>query len=221
MALELMDEHEQSEVVRKWLKDNIGTMLWGVIGGLLLVSGYEYWNRYTRDRQEQAEAQYASYTEALGKKDDAAAAAIAKELGDKFPSSAYASFAALHQSEQAMTKGDAKAASEQLEFVRSHGKLPEMSELATLRLARLQLSQNQADQALKLVGTLKPDAYKALALELKGDALVALKRVDEARTAYDEALTASDSAAPTRAFLEMKRNELGSAPATAPTKAGS
>jgi len=87
--------------------------------------------------------------------------------------------------------------------------------------ARLQLSQNRADEALKLLGALKPDAYKALALELKGDALVALKRVDEARTAYDEALTASDSAAPTRAFLEMKRNELGNASATAPTKAGS
>ena len=68
MAIELMDEHEQSEVVRKWLKDNLGTMLWGVIGGLLLVSGYEYWQRYSRDRQEKAEAQYATYAESLDKK---------------------------------------------------------------------------------------------------------------------------------------------------------
>ena len=223
MAIELMDEHEQSEVVRKWLKDNVGTMLWGVIGGLLLVSGYEYWQRYTADRQEQAEGQYATYTESLEKKDDATALAIAKELREKYPSSAYASFAALRQSEQALAKNDAKAATEHLEFVRKNAKLPELSELATLRLARLQLSQGQPDQVLKLLGELKPEAHRALALELKGDALMALKRTDEARTAYDEALTALDATAPTRPFLEMKRNELGNAPAPAPApeKAGS
>src|SRR5436190_3501198 len=195
MAIELMDEHEQSEVVRKWLRDNIGTMLWGVIGGLLLVSGYEYWQRYSRDRQEQAEAQYASYNEAIEKKDDAGSAAIAKELADKFPNSAYASFAALRQSEAALAKGDAKGAVERLEFVRTHAKLTELSELATLRLARVQIAQGQAEAALKLVNELKPDAYRALALEIKGDALVALKRTDEARTAYDDAPTALDSAA--------------------------
>jgi predicted negative regulator of RcsB-dependent stress response len=225
MAIELMDEHEQSEVVRKWLKDNVGTMLWGVIGGLLLVSGYEYWQRYARDRQEQAEAQYVSYTQALEKKDESAAPQLAALLRDKFPSSAYASFAALRESEQALAKGDAKAAAADLEFVRGHAKLPELTELATIRLARLQLAQGQADQALKLVGELKPEAYRALALEIKGDALRALKREAEARTAYDDALTVLDSAAPNRSYLEMKRNELGDAPAPAPapapTKAGS
>jgi predicted negative regulator of RcsB-dependent stress response len=99
--------------------------------------------------------------------------------------------------------------------VRAHAKLPELAELATLRLARLQLAQGQADQALKLVGELKADAHRALALELKGDALTALKRTDEARTAYDEALTALDATAPTRPYLEMKRNELGNATAAA------
>jgi predicted negative regulator of RcsB-dependent stress response len=221
MALELMDEHEQSEVVRKWLKDNLGTMLWGVIGGLLLVSGYEYWQRYARDRQEQAESQYRSYTEALEKKDESAAPQVAKLLREKYANSAYASFAALRESEQSLAKGDAKTAVADLEFVRGNAKLPELGELATIRLARVQLAQGQPDQALKLVGEIKPDAYRALALELKGDALVALKREAEARTAYDDALTALDATAPNRPYLEMKRNELGTAHATEPTKAGS
>ena len=49
-----------------------------VVCGLLLVSGYEYWQRYSRDRQEQAESQYRSYTEALEKKDESAAMAPGK-----------------------------------------------------------------------------------------------------------------------------------------------
>jgi predicted negative regulator of RcsB-dependent stress response len=46
--------------------------------------------------------------------------------------------------------------------------------------------------------------------ELRGDALVALGRKDEARTAYTDALTNLDANAPNHAFLEMKLNDLGS-----------
>jgi predicted negative regulator of RcsB-dependent stress response len=221
MAIELMDEHEQSEVVRKWLKENLGTMLWGVIGGLLLVGGWEYWQRFNRDRQEQAELQYISFTDAMERKDDSAAQQLVKLLKEKFPRAAYTNFALLRVAEEAVAKGDANAAADALEFVRANAKLDEVRELATLRLARARLAQGQPDQSLKLLGELKPEAFKAMALELKGDALAALKRDAEARSAYDEALTALDATAPTRPYLEMKRNDLAAAAAApAPVKAG-
>jgi predicted negative regulator of RcsB-dependent stress response len=207
--------------VRKWLKENLGTMLWGVIGGLLLVGGWEYWQRFNRDRQEQAELQYISFTDAMERKDDSAAQQLVKLLKEKFPRAAYTNFALLRVAEEAVAKGDANAAADALEFVRANAKLDEVRELATLRLARARLAQGQPDQSLKLLGELKPEAFKAMALELKGDALAALKRDAEARSAYDEALTALDATAPTRPYLEMKRNDLAAAAAApAPVKAG-
>jgi len=45
--------------------------------------------------------------------------------------------------------------------------------------------------------------------ELRGDALAALGRKHEARAAYTDALTNLDPNAANRAFVEMKRNDLG------------
>jgi len=228
MAIELLDEHEQSEVVRKWLKDNASTILWGVIGGLVLVGGMNYWDRYQRDRQEQAEDQYLAYTEALAGKDEKAIQAAEQAIRDKHPGAAYASFAALETADTQLVAGKADDAAAELEFVRKNAPSAELKELATLRLARLRVSQGKAQDALTLIGTLKPEAFKPIALEIKGDALVALDRGAEARTAYDEALTVLDATSGTRAFLEMKRNELSAAvpapvaatPTPTPAKSG-
>ena len=38
MSLEMMDEHERSERVRRWLHENSGSLLGGVAAGLLCFS---------------------------------------------------------------------------------------------------------------------------------------------------------------------------------------
>lgn len=220
MAIELLDEHEQSEVVRKWLADNLGSILWGIIGGLVLVAGYQFWMKLSTERQEQAQIQYLSLVEAADKKDDAQVAQIGKVLREKFPRSPYASFAAMREADTLIAQGKPDEGAQLLEFAREHAKLDELKELVTLRLARVRLAQGQADAALKLLDGDAAETFKAVRLELRGDALVALHREAEARTAYEQALTLVDAAAPNRQLLEMKSNELAAAapaPATPPT----
>jgi predicted negative regulator of RcsB-dependent stress response len=215
MAIELLDEHEQSEVVRKWLAENLGSILWGVIGGLVLIAGYQFWNRMSTERQEQAQLQYATLTEAVEKKDEAQAQSIGKLLREKYPRSPYASYSAMREAENLVGAGKLDEAAALYNFVRDNARLDELKELASLRLARVRLSQGKADETLKLVDALKPDAYKAVAQELRGDALVALHRENEARNAYEAALTALDATAPNRTALEMKNNELAAAASVA------
>lgn len=215
MAIELLDEHEQSEVVRKWLGENLGSILWGIIGGLVLIAGYQFWNRMSTERQEQAQLQYATLTEAVEKKDEAQAQAIGKELREKFPRSPYASYAAMREAENLVGTAKLDEAVTLYAFVRDNARLDELKELATLRLARVKLSQGKADEALKIVDAMKPEAYKAVAQELRGDTLVALHRENEARNAYEAALTALDANAPNRNALEMKNNELAAAASAA------
>src|SRR5690348_10321741 len=137
------------------------------------------------ERQEEAQLQYATLTEAVEKKDEAQAQSIGKMLREKFPRSPYASFSAMREAENLVGAGKLDEASALYGFVRDNARLDELKELATLRLARVKLSQDKGDEALKLVDALKPDAYKAVAQELRGDVLVALHRENEARNAYE------------------------------------
>jgi predicted negative regulator of RcsB-dependent stress response len=88
----------------------------------------------------------------------------------------------------------------------------------------VRLAQGQADAALKLLDGLPKGDYAALAGEARGDVLTQLGRNDDARAAYQEALSHLDPQAPNRAFVQMKLDNLAStaaAPAAAKETSGS
>ena len=46
MAIDdLLDEHEQSEKVRTWLKDNAVGLIGGIALGLALIGGWQWWQK--------------------------------------------------------------------------------------------------------------------------------------------------------------------------------
>jgi predicted negative regulator of RcsB-dependent stress response len=59
------------------------------------------------------------------------------------------------------------------------------------------------------------DEYSALSGEIRGDAFAKLGRVDDARAAYQDALSHLDPQAPNRNFVQMKLDDLAAAPAKA------
>ncbi|MGB2789536.1 MAG: tetratricopeptide repeat protein, partial [Dokdonella sp.] len=54
MAFEVLDEHEQGELVRKWVRANAMSILIGITIGLLLIFGFQQWK--ARQLQTQGEA---------------------------------------------------------------------------------------------------------------------------------------------------------------------
>jgi predicted negative regulator of RcsB-dependent stress response len=79
---------------------------------------------------------------------------------------------------------------------------------ARLRLGRLHMSAKEFDAALVLTRQKSMDGFAGEYLELRGDALRALNRLDEARQAYREALT-HVGANNYRTTLQMKLDDLG------------
>jgi predicted negative regulator of RcsB-dependent stress response len=69
-------------------------------------------------------------------------------------------------------------------------------------------AQGKNEQALKIL-EVEQGSFKATYLEVKGDILVALKRTDEARSAYDQALQAYAVIGANAQILRVKRNDLG------------
>jgi predicted negative regulator of RcsB-dependent stress response len=212
MALELMDEHEKGEHVRAWLRQNGGAISSGVLLGLLLIFGWQWWQGSQARHRETAAIQYQTLSDALARKETDTVTAIADELGNKYDDTPYAALAALQVADLKLAAGDAAAAVKSLERVNALAPDDKaLTALANLRRARVLLGSGDAAAALALAESLPEKHYAGLAAELRGDALHALKRDEEAREAYRAALTELDTGAPTRRIVEMKLSDLGGA----------
>ena len=209
MAFDVLDEHEQGELVQKWLRENVFSIIIGVALGLLLIFGWQQWNSHRGAHRLDASAQYDAFSSALDKKNNDAAKQIADKLQSDYSDTPYAVLAALRMADADQAKGDAAGAQAMLESAYQHAGVDALKTLSGLYLARSELAQNKAQDALKLLESLPALGYSSLRDELRGDALAALGRKDDARNAYTDALTNLDPNAPNRSFIEMKRNDLG------------
>ena len=79
-------------------------------------------------------------------------------------------------------------------------------------MARVELARDKADAALAQLDRVAKADYPSMASELRGDVLLKLGRQEDARAAYEEALSHLDGMSSERNLLEMK---LGNLPASA------
>jgi len=211
MAFEVLDEHEQGELVQKWLRENVLTILVGVGLGLVLIFGWQQWRSHRARHDLEAATQYEVLSSNEEKKDYDAVKQIAAKLKSDYPSTPYAVMAAMLEANLSAERADLETAHASLDWAYQHAGNDALKALAGLRLARVEIAQTKAQDALALIDKLPASAYTAQIGELRGDALVALGRKDEARTAYTDALANLDPNSPNRAFVEMKLNDLGGA----------
>jgi predicted negative regulator of RcsB-dependent stress response len=196
MAIDdLLDEHEQSERVRSWLRNNGAGLLGGVALGLAVIFGWQWWQKSQLGQQEQAYQDYQTAVEGLAKNDlkqaKTAVDALAKE------DEVYADVAGLQLAKAQVQAGERDAAIATL-----RGLTPDASlqPLVNLRLARLLIDSGKHDEALKLLDK----AVDASSLEVRGDALFATGKAKEAQDAYTRALTTLDVASAQRRIVELK-----------------
>jgi predicted negative regulator of RcsB-dependent stress response len=201
MALdEILDEHEQSERVRAWLRRNGAGLIGGIALGLAAVGGWKWWEGQQQAEQAAMSARYQTIVESLAAGDLAQQARIASLEGT------YRTLASLSLANAQLAKNDRDAAITTLRGIRADDAA--LRSMVSGRLARLLVDAGKADEALKLLA----DADTALALEVRGDAQFALGRNDQARESYQKALTRLEVDAPQRRLLELKLTQVGGTP---------
>ena len=217
MAFDDYDEFEQSEQVRKWLRENGLSIVVGVVLALALIFGWRQWQEHKANREVQAASQFAVIQNAVQSDNKQAMAAALADLQKNYADSAYAALGSAATAEYDVGKDDLKPAAQNLQWAVSHSKQPALKSLFTLRLARVLIAQDQAQQALKELAGIPSGQYAALSAELRGDALLKLGKSSEARDAYQQAMAKldKDNDAPARHALQMKLDNL-SQPAAAP-----
>ena len=204
-----MDEHEQGELVRSWLRQNGGAIFGGIAIGLAGILGWQWWQHGKSQHRLDASTTYQALQEAVERKDTPAVDQLAAELNGKFADTPYGAMGLLRLAEQKLAQGDADAAQTALTDAARVAQMPALTALANLRLARLQLGAGKAQEALDSLARVPSGDYAGLVAETRGDALLALGRADEAQAAYQDALTALDTGAPNRFIVEMKLADMG------------
>ncbi len=208
MSFEAIDEHERSQQLKEWLRKNVGTLFISISAALALIAGYHYWQSLKVTNALKAAESFEQLAKTLEDKDKAKTEAMIKSFKASGEKGGFAVMTALSQAQTASAEKNDKAADEAFAWAQSAANTVELKALVDLRVARVKLARGESEAALKIAQAITAKGFNALAGELRGDALLALKRPAEAFKEYDAALTEMDTAAAGRATLEMKRDDL-------------
>lgn len=213
MARELNDD-EQLDELKGWWK-RYGNLISTIV---LLVAaaffGWQAWHNY--QARKVAEASYTFDQLLMLTADNAKLDNAGRDQADKLVSqlttdygrNLYADMARLIQARIAVDSGELDKAIAALKGEINDGSQSYFVGTARINLARLQIERQHFEDALATLNGAIPEALASRKLETKGDALRGLKRFEEARTAYRQAMTKADELHMPQYGLQLKLDDL-------------
>lgn len=211
-------EEEQIEAIKRWWRENGKFVIAGLVIGLGAVVGWRWWHSHQQHRAEVASAKHSELMDATQAGNTDKAEAAGKVLLSDYPSTPYASQAALDLAGQEVTHGKLDQAADHLAWILAHSDDAALKRVARLRLAQVLLAQDKADAALQKLAQTDAGKFQALYDETRGDAYVALQKFDKAREAYSASLNELESGQGDRNLLQMKIDNLPGAKVAENTK---
>lgn len=226
MTVEDLSEKEQIEAIRAWWQENGWFVTGGLVLGVAILVGWNWWQNYQQTTRVEASAIYETLAGEVDAGELEAAEAAASDLYDNYAATPYAALARLAMAKLYMEKGrDQDAAGELTALLEVRGN-PELRLVGRLRLARIYLYQDKPQEVIDLLSGYGDTSFSARYDELLGDAYAALGQIAEASAAYERAMM-DDAMEPTvnRALIQMKLADLpdqdGGGPMAADTDSGS
>ena len=207
MAIDdLLDEHEQSERVRSWLRSNAAGLIGGVGLGLAGIVGWHWWQGQQQGAQMSANARYA---QAVAEFDAGQVPADKGRAKIEAVSKGNPTLGALAALQLAKAQVDGGKRDDAIATLRGlHDLDPAMRSVVRERLARLLIDAGKGKEALALLD----DARDPTMLAIRGDAQFALGDRAKAREAYAKALGLVDVGDPQHRLLQLKLIEAGGTP---------
>ncbi len=197
-------DEERVEQIKKWWAENGNYLIAGIVLGLGILVGWNYWQQHKVEHAGEGAALYAQVQNGIASKTNinGQAAQLQGEFGD----TPYALLAKLQLAKGYVAEGKWPLAESSLREVAVEGADLLVADLARVRLARVLLADGKPDEALKELDAVANNAFVSLREEARGDALVAKGETDKARDAYAKALLSAGGRAD---FLQLKKDDLG------------
>ncbi len=203
--VEIYDQHEQGEIVKKWLKENGSAMVIGLLvafGGLF---GFKQWSAWQLAQKHGASTEFIVMSELLNEEQLDAAMANYQALKDDYSGSPYATLAALQMARARVEVGQFDLAIKLYRDVVDSGTPMALSVIARGRLARLLNDQGEPDEALEMLdGAQDITGFEARYAEIRGDIYYARGEIENAITAYQLALDTLEAGVGDKTTLALK-----------------
>jgi predicted negative regulator of RcsB-dependent stress response len=186
---DLLSEKEQIDQMRAWWSDYGNYVIGGIVLGALALFGWNYYGDSTREMQTEASSLYGDLAGEIDDGDLDEAEALYGQLVSDYGDSAYAAQGRLVMARMYMDQNRDEDAADTLRDLLASTAGDEFKQVARLRLAKILLYQDEPQQVIDLLDAAnEDDAFAARYDEVRGDAYVALERVEDARAAYERAL---------------------------------
>ena len=211
MSVHDLEEQERIDAIKAWWKQHGNTVTLGVALFAAVMAGIQGWRWYQQKQNVEAAAVYQAVQAGAQTGDVKKVREAAGTIMEKYPSTAYATRAALEAARSNYESGDAKSAKAQLQWAIEHASEAQARDVARLRLAGVLLDEKNYAESMKLLDTKHDAAFDGLYADMKGDVLAAQGKMGEARTAYQTALSKIDENSAYRKFVELKQDGLGEA----------
>ncbi|MEW5756037.1 MAG: tetratricopeptide repeat protein [Pseudomonadota bacterium] len=198
-------EQEQLDTLRNFWKENGKSLIAGVLIGLGALFAYQLWQQNRHAELDQASAAYLEMLDnvVLGKWDE-----VEKGGGvivGQYADTVYAQLAALNLATAKFEQGDKVAARAHLRWVIDKADLPELKNMAKLRLAKILIGEGQSEEAIKWLNEITDASFASLVSETLGDAYVRSNEPAKAKEAYQKALdTIGEGGSTRQSILNLK-----------------
>ncbi|HSW71251.1 MAG TPA: tetratricopeptide repeat protein [Gammaproteobacteria bacterium] len=203
-----LTEQEQVEQLKKLLKTYGIPALVGILIGIAIFYGWNYYQVYRSRVLSHASGVYDEMLTDRAQNNVQETQIQAEKLLRHYPATPYGEIAALVLAREAVNKQNYPEAIKQFTRVEKQGLSPSIRQVARLRLARLFLEQQKPEAALSELKKIEDQSYSGLIDEVRGDAYLAKNQTSEARQAYQQALQELPQAEEIRPLLQMKLNNL-------------
>ncbi|MDA9993966.1 tetratricopeptide repeat protein [Burkholderiales bacterium] len=210
MATFDLDEQEQLDALQQFWR-SYGRIVMAVVLAVVVGFGSTKWWEY----QNRTEAQSASATfnklEAVQTVEDIALmSSLSEEIISEYGDTYYADLARLNLAKTEVDVGNSDEAIKLLRGVVDDSRDSSLVALARLRLAALYVMTEQFDLAMSALDGDADAAMSGLFADIRGDIYAAQDLHDEARGAYQEALSLLQEGNPWVDIVQIKIDSLGS-----------
>jgi len=201
-------DDQQVVALKKWWKENGTSLLVGLLVGVSALFGWRYYDEQNNIHSVQASDLYMQVMQSvkLNIVDDKTID-INNTLINDYSGTPYAALSSLALAKTEYERGNVDLAVSQLELAVKYATDDVTKQIASLRLASVLIEQEKFEEVLVLLNAPHDAAFDAQYEELRGDMYMAKNEIDQARVAYDKAISLQGPA--TGKWLKLKRQNLG------------
>lgn len=211
MAVELYDEHEQSERVRKWIREFAPAIVLGLVLAFAGIFGFRQW----QDHQSGQRVLAAEYFEIVRQELELQGLEAAEEqyqaMRDAVGRNAYVGLTGLHLASAYVNDGRLAPAEQIYRDILDQRRLRSLWPVATLRLVRVLEAQGEIEAALELLQGTAPAGYAGAWADARGDLHFERGRFNQARLAWQEALENLPAQGGNSRLIQLKIDATGPA----------